>query len=151
MGGLLSMGAIDAVGDNSIEPSHLPGLLRYMIPEPALVSGSRRRVFTPAAIDAIRVLAAQGKSAAEIAAAIGSTPASVRVKCCQLKISLRRRWEQALHIEGHRLIIYLQDNDYAALKRKAADRQRSAVELSGELLRAVIRGDIYEAVLDDDG
>ena len=151
MGGLLSMGAIDAVGDNSIEPSHLPGLLRYMMSEPALVSGSRRRVFTPAAIDAIRVLAAQGKSAAEIAAAIGSTPASVRVKCCQLKISLRRRWEQALHIEGHRLIIYLQDADYAALKRKAADRQRSAVELSGELLRAVIRGDIYEAVLDDDG
>jgi hypothetical protein len=145
------MGAMDAVGDNSIEPSHLPGLLRYMMPEPALVSGSRRRVFTPAAIDAIRVLAAQGKSAAEIAAAIGSTPASVRVKCCQLKISLRRRWEQALHIEGHRLIIYLQDADYAALKRKAADRQRSAVELSGELLRAVIRGDIYEAVLDDDG
>jgi hypothetical protein len=86
-----------------------------------------------------------------MAAAIGSTPASVRVKCCQLKISLRRRWEQALHIEGHRLIIYLQDNDYAALKRKVADRQRSAVELSGELLRAVIRGDIYEAVLDDDG
>jgi hypothetical protein len=145
------MGAMDAVADNSIEPSHLPGLLRYMMSEPALVSGSRRCVFTPAAIDAIRVLAAQGKSAAEIAAAIGSTPASVRVKCCQLKISLRRRWEQALHIEGHRLIIYLQDADYAALKRKAADRQRSAVELSGELLRAVIRGDIYEAVLDDDG
>jgi hypothetical protein len=145
------MGAMDAVADNSIEPSHLPGLLRYMMSEPALVSGSRRRVFTPAAIDAIRVLAAHGKSAAEIAAAIGSTPASVRVKCCQLKISLRRRWEQALHIEGHRLIIYLQDADYAALKRKAADRQRSAVELSGELLRAVIRGDIYEAVLDDDG
>lgn len=145
------MGAMDAVADNSIEPSYLPGLLRYMMSEPALVSGSRRRVFTPAAIDAIRVLAAQGKSAAEIAAAIGSTPASVRVKCCQLKISLRRRWEQALHIEGHRLIIYLQDADYAALKRKAADRQRSAVELSGELLRAVIRGDIYEAVLDDDG
>jgi hypothetical protein len=144
------MGAMDAVADNSIEPSHLPGLLRYMMSEPALVSGSRRRVFTPTAIDAIRVLAAQGKSAAEIAAAIGSTPASVRVKCCQLKISLRRRWEQALHIEGHRLIIYLQDADYAALKRKAADRQRS-VELSGELLRAVIRGDIYEAVLDDDG
>lgn len=145
------MGAMDAVADNSIEPSHLPGLLRYMMSEPALVGGSRRRVFTPTAIDAIRVLAAQGKSAAEIAAAIGSTPASVRVKCCQLKISLRRRWEQALHIEGHRLIIYLQDADYAALKRKAADRQRSAVELSGELLRAVIRGDIYEAVLDDDG
>ena len=29
--------------------------------------------------------------------------------------------------------------------------QKSAVELSSELLRAVIRGNIYEAVLDDDG
>jgi hypothetical protein len=143
---------MDSRGSNSIEPSHLPRLLTNMIPEPAVVSGgSRRRVFTPTAINAIRVLAAEGKSAAEIATAIGSTPASVRVKCCQLKIPLRRRWEQALHIEGHRLIIYLQDADHAALKRKAADMQRSAVELSGELLRAVIRGNIYEAVLDDDG
>lgn len=148
----LREGVMDSRGSNSIEPSHLPRLLTKMIPEPALVSGgSRRRVFTPTAIDAIRVLAAQGKSAAEIATAIGSTPASVRVKCCHLKIPLRRRWQQALHIEGHRLIIYLQDADYAALRRKAAEMQRSAVELSGELLRAVIRGNIYEAVLDDDG
>jgi hypothetical protein len=144
-------GAMDAFDDNSIEPSHLSRLLTNMIPEPAIVSGTRRRVFTPTAINTIRVLAAQGKAAAEIATAIGSTPASVRVKCCQLKIPLRRRWEQALHVEGHRLIIYLQNADYAALRRKAADMQKSAVELSSELLRAVIRGDIYEAVLDDDG
>ena len=39
---------------------------------------------------------------------------------------------------------------YAALKRKAADMQKSAVELSGELLDAIISSDIYEAVLDDD-
>ena len=45
-----------------------------------------RRVFTPAVIKAIREMAGQGKSASEIAATIGSTPASVRVKCCQLKI-----------------------------------------------------------------
>ena len=50
-----------------------------------------------------------------------------------------------------RLLIHLDDADYAALRRKAADMQKSAVELTGELLRAVIRGDIYEAVLDDDG
>ena len=143
---------MDLHGSNLFEPNHLSRQLTNMMPEPAVVSsGSRRRVFTPTAINAIRAMAAQGKSAAEIATAIGSTPASVRAKCCQLKIPLRRRWEQALHIEGHRLIIYLQDADYAALKRKAADMQRSAVELSSELLRAVIRGNIYEAVLDDDG
>ena len=37
------------------------------------------------------------------------------------------------------------------IRRKAADMHKSAVELTDELLRAVIRGDIYEAVLDDDG
>jgi hypothetical protein len=140
----------DAFDDNSIEPSHLPRPLINMMLEPALVSGgSRRRVFTQTAIDTIRVLAAQGKSAAEIAVAIGSTPGSVRVKCCQLKISLRRRW-QARHIGRHSLVIYVQEADYAALKRKAADTQKSTIELSSELLRAVIRGDIHEAVLDDD-
>jgi hypothetical protein len=108
------------------------------MPEPALVSGgSRRRVFTQTAIDTIRVLAAQGKSAAEIAAAIGSTPASIRVKCCQLKILLRRGWQRARHIGGRDLVIYLQEADYAALQRKAADMQKSTIELSSELLRAV--------------
>ena len=126
----------------------LPRPLINMMPEPALLSGGpRRRVFTQTAIDTIRVLAAQGKSAAEIAATIGSTPASVRVKCCQMKISLRQRTR---HIGGRGLVIYLQEADYAALKRKAADMQKSTIELSSELLRAVIRGDIYEAVLDDD-
>ena len=83
-------------------------------------------------------LAAQGKSASEIAAAVGSTPASVRVKCC--------RWQQARQIAARSLLIHLDDGDYAALRRKAADMQKSAVELTGELLRAVIRSDIYEAV-----
>jgi hypothetical protein len=148
----LREGIMDSRGSNSIEPGHLPRLLTNMIPAPALVSsGSRRRVFTPTAINAIRVLAAQGKSASEIAAAIGSTPGSVRVNCCQLKIPLRRRWQQARQIAARSLLIHLDDADYAALRRKAADMQKSAVELTGELLRAVIRGDIYEAVLDDDG
>jgi hypothetical protein len=148
----LREGVMDSRASNSIEPGHLPRLLTNMIPAPALVSsGSRRRVFTPTAINAIRVLAAQGKSASEIAAAIGSTPGSVRVKCCQLKIPLRRRWQQARQIGARSLLIHLDDADYAALRRKAADMQKSAVELTGELLRAVIRGDIYEAVLDDDG
>ena len=53
-------------------------------------------------------------------------------------------------IAGQRLIICLSDPVYAALERKAADMQKSAVELSGELLEAIISSDIYEAVLDDD-
>jgi hypothetical protein len=139
---------MDLRGNDSIEPSQLPRLPTHMTPESAPVNGSRRRVFTPTAINAIRVLAAQGKSTAEIATAIGSTPASVRVKCCQLKISLRSRWG---HQIGRRsLLIDLDDADDASLRRKAAETGKSAAELSSALLRAVIRGNIYEAVLDDD-
>ena len=53
-------------------------------------------------------------------------------------------------IAGQRLVICLSDAVYAALERKAVDMQKSAVELSGELLEAIISSDIYEAVLDDD-
>jgi hypothetical protein len=48
-------------------------------------------------------------------------------------------------------VICLQDADYGGLRRKVADMHKSTVELTRELLRAVIRGDVYEAVLDDDG
>ena len=83
---------------------------------------------------------------------IGSTTGSVQVKCSQLKIRLRRQGRRGhiRQIAGQRLIICLSDADYAALKRKAADMQKSAVKLSGELLEAIISSDIYEAVLDDD-
>jgi hypothetical protein len=59
-------------------------------------------------------------------------------------------WRHIRQIAGQRLVICLSDADYAALERKAADMQKSAVKLSGELLEAIISSDIYEAVLDDD-
>jgi hypothetical protein len=114
-----------------------------------------RRVFTPAVIKSIRELATQGKSASEIAAAIGSTPASVRVKCCQLKIPLSRRGRPSLvpsfpqRIGEHRLVIYMRPDDYAALKQKAAHLHKSPVELAGMLLEAIVSANIFEAVLDD--
>jgi hypothetical protein len=125
-------------------------VLRNTVPALEIISGGsqRRRIFTPSAINAIRRLAAQGKSASEMAEVIGSTSASVRVKCCQLKIKLRRRHPQ--QISGQSVMVYLHASDYAALKRKAEDIEKSANELSGELLKAIIRSDIYEAVLDDD-
>jgi len=109
----------------------------------------RRRIFTPSAINTIRRLAAQGKSASEIAEVIGSTSASVRVKCCQLQIKLRRRHPRQI-ISGQSVVVYLHDSDYAALERKGEDMQKSVGELSAELLKAIIRSDIFEAVLDDD-
>ena len=113
-----------------------------------------RRVFTPAVIKAIREMATQGKSASDIAATIGSTPASVRVKCCQLKIQLSRRGRPSLvpsfppHNE-HKLVVYMRPEDYAALKRKAVQLHKSPVELAALLLEAIATANIFEAVLDD--
>ena len=148
---------MNAHDDSSIERNRQPTVLDNSVLASGLVSvglprGGRRRVFTPSAINTICGLAGQGKSASEIAEVIGSTTGSVRVKCSQLNIKLRRQGQRGhiRQIAGQRLVICLNDADYAALERKAADMQKSAVELSCELLEAIISSDIYEAVLDDD-
>ena len=86
------MGAHD---DSSIERNRQPRVLDNSVLASGLVSaglprGARPRVFTPSAINTIRGLAGQGKSASEIAEVIGSTTRSVRVRCSQLKIKLRQ-------------------------------------------------------------
>jgi hypothetical protein len=113
-----------------------------------------RRVFTPVVIKAVRELASQGKTASEIAATIGSTPGSVRVKCCQLKIQLSWRGRPSLvpslfpHNE-HMLVVNMRSDDYAALKLKAAQMRKSPVEFAGMLLEAIVSANIFDAVLDD--
>jgi len=113
-----------------------------------------RRVFTPAAIKTIRELASEGKTAPEIAHFIGSTPASVRVKCCQLKISLARRGRPTSapklspSIERQKLMLQVRLTDYSALKQKAAQMQKSTPEFVEMLLHAIVRSAIYESILD---
>jgi hypothetical protein len=115
-----------------------------------------RRVFTPAVIQAVRELASQGKTASEIAATIGSTAASVRVKCCHLKIPVSQRGRPSLVPSSHphnnegKLVLYMRPNDYAALFQRAAQMSKSPVELAGMLLGAIASANIFEAVLDDD-
>ena len=77
---------MSAHDDYSIDPM----VLSNAAPALELISGGlqrrERRIFTPSAISTICRLAAQGKSASQIAEAIGSTSASVRVKYRQLKM-----------------------------------------------------------------
>jgi hypothetical protein len=116
-----------------------------------------KRVFTPAAIQTIRELAAQEKTAAEIAGLLGSTAASVRVKCCHLKIHLSRRGRPTLvpalpaQAERETLVIHMHPAKYAALKLRAAHMRKPIGELATMLLQAIISSNIYEAVLDEDG
>jgi hypothetical protein len=116
----------------------------------------RSHIFTPAAIEILRRMANEGKSAPEIADAIGSTAASVRVRCCQLKIKLaqgaRTDVPRAQHrnVQEQKLIVGMPPAVYTALAQKAAGMRKSTDELVGMLLEAVVSSDIYEAVLDAD-
>jgi hypothetical protein len=117
----------------------------------------RGQVFTAKTVAVIQKLADQGRSASEIALAIGSTPASVRVRCSQLKIKLMRRGRRsrsdlASNGAGDRKMVFYTCNEvYTALHRKAAQMHRSPSELARMLLEAIASSDLYEAVLDDRG
>ena len=115
----------------------------------------RRHIFTPTTLQLVRELANEGKSAAEIAALIGSTPASVRVKCSQRKIRLGRRGRPSAQRTGadrsgaKKLLIRMRPVHLAAFKRKAALLGKTPTELAAMLLEAIVTSDIYEAVLGD--
>jgi hypothetical protein len=113
-----------------------------------------RRVFTPIALETIRGLAHEGKSASEIASAIGSTPGSVRVKCCELKIKLQSSRAGLMETQHYpdakrALFVRMRPDVYAALQRKANEMDKSAGEFAGMLLEAIVVSDIYGAVLDE--
>ena len=79
-----------AHGDGSMERNRQPTVLDNSVMASGLVSaglrrGARCRVFTPSAINTIRELAGQGKSASEIAEVIGSTTGSRAGKLQPLK------------------------------------------------------------------
>jgi hypothetical protein len=146
--------AMAIYADSSNGPNGGAAVLDDLVRAARLVKAERprRRVFTPAAIQIIRELAGQGRSASEIACVIGSTAASVRVRCCQLQVKLSRRGRpSSLQTSSgeQRLVVYMRPAEYAALTRKAARMQKSSVELAARLLEAIASSDLYEAVLDN--
>ncbi|MGN6732030.1 MAG: hypothetical protein ACTHMB_08665 [Candidatus Binatia bacterium] len=101
-------------------------------------------IFTADNLLRIRQMAAAGSSSFEIAASIGSTPASVRVMCCQHKIKIGRRARTP-----SLLLARLPASLSIEFHRKADHLQMSASDLASRLLAAIVDSDIYEAVLDD--
>ena len=110
----------------------------------------RRRIFTPTTVEIVRTLASQGRSAQQIADAIGSTAGSVRVKCCLLKIKLMRRGRPSgvRTMRGEKLAVYMGPAAYTAFSHRAAEMQKSAPELAATLLEAIVSSNLYAAVLE---
>jgi len=120
----------------------------------------QRRVFTLQRLNLMRQMAGQGCSAPDIAKAIGSTPASVRVVCSRYKIRLKRgRGPASRYVEQisepvslapeHMVVAYMPAPLYSAFHRKAAHLDKPVSMLASMLLNAIATSDIYKAVLDD--
>jgi transcriptional regulator with XRE-family HTH domain len=87
----------------------------------------------------IRVLIEQGLSDLEIADRVGCTVGTLRVRCSQLKISLRRPGK-----------VVLPQAILDQLIQRAKLMGVSTTSLAADLLEEIARDDLYDAVLDRD-
>jgi hypothetical protein len=120
-----------------------------------------RRVFTFRNLSVMERMAADGYSSSEIAKAIGSTSSSVRVKCSERKIRLKRgrgrprqpvanpTAEPTKPTRQVPVAAYMPDSVYAQFQGKARYLKKEPSILVSMLLTAIVNGDLYKAVLDD--
>jgi hypothetical protein len=109
------------------------------------------KIFTPQVYLEISNLVAQGCSAAEIADKIGCKLTSLRVKCSQQEISLRR--ESKFSSESRplgRLTVKLSRHAAVRLQQQAGKQKVSGTKLVEALLEAIVRDNLYDAVIDQD-
>jgi hypothetical protein len=114
-----------------------------------------RAIFSPAILSQIRSMVAQGMSPAEIANEIGCTLGTLRVKCSMSGISLRRRrWNPSAGAWNDnipkRLWFSLSDEIAVRFQQQAAERGMTVTKFAAELLEAVVRDNLYDAVIDSD-
>ena len=117
-----------------------------------------RRVFTPQNVVLMQQMVDEGSSAREIAATLGSTPASVRVTCSHLGIRLRRRRgcvPRPLPSSGLMrdlevpVVAYMPAEQYAEFTSRARAQGKPPGTFASMLLSAIATSDLYKAVLDE--
>ena len=112
-----------------------------MIRLPRYVGCSVRKTKTNPSL--IPALIEEGLSDWEIANRMGWTVGTLRVRCCQLKISLRRK-----NVTQRQVV--LPQSIFDQLHQRAAIMGVATSVLVAELLKAIARDGLYNAVLDGD-
>ena len=109
-------------------------------------------MFSPLVFSQIRSFVAQGLSATEIADRIGCKLGTLRVKCSQRGISLRQGSATTSRSQFHkRLTISLPENVTLDLQKQADKEEVSEADLVLALLDAIVRDNLYDAVIDRSG
>ena len=92
----------------------------------------------------IRLLVDEGLSAREIAGRVGWTIGTLRVRCSQLKISLRRSGKS----KSHMCAFAVPSAIFGQLQHQATLMGISESELATDLLKTIVQDDLCDAVLD---
>src|SRR6516225_8570386 len=95
--------------------------------------------------DMIRLLVDEGLSAQEIADRVGWTVGTLRVRCSQLKISLRRSGKSK-----SRMYLAVPKAIFNQLQHHATLMDILESELATDLLKTIVQDDLCNAVLDRD-
>ena len=134
-------------------PTNIAGAGRGVSPMSAHSVSRRPRIFTPQVFSQISSLVDQGLGAPEIAERIGCKLGSLRVRCSQHGISLRRRSRSMPASERkpqQRLTIHLYGSAALRLQYQAGKRGTSVSRFAAALLEAIVQDNLYDAVIDQD-
>jgi hypothetical protein len=115
----------------------------------ALMPQKKTQLITPSVVSMIRPWRDEGLSPAEIAQKIGCTVGSLRVRCSQLKISLRRGASKREVEARDPLLVMVSPSTIGHLQNRAALKGLSHARLAATLLDRIAQDDLYDAVLDD--
>jgi len=99
-----------------------------------------RKKFTADVLEQIPKLISDGKSLSEVAGQIGCSVDSLRVRCSQLGVTLRRNG----------LTVRLSQSTLDGLRQRATAEDMSEAGLASALLEVIARDGLYKAVLDLD-
>jgi hypothetical protein len=109
-------------------------------------------IVTAAHLAAIPAMLDRGMSPEEIAAELGCTVGTLRVRCCRAKVSLRRNGDQPRRPRQparKQVAIDMKACTFEELRVRADSRGISASCLVGRLLETIVADDLFTAVLDD--
>jgi len=115
------------------------------------MAAMRRKILTKAVLATIpEMIARDGLTAYEIAEKLGCTIGTLKVRCSQEKISLRRPDSRRGRPRGIERTIRVSEAALALLRDHVAAIGKTEAALAAELIEAIARDDLYEAVLDGD-
>jgi transposase-like protein len=110
-----------------------------------------RKILTKAVLATIPEMVERGGMRADdIAQKLGCNIGTLKVRCCQARISLRPPGSRRGRPKSDERTVRLSSLTLALLQQRAAATGKSEVALAQELIETIARDNLYDAVLDLD-